>query len=266
LDVTRLSDDTFAAWYSESGHEVLVTFDGQQHVSKPTVLPDGGPVGWGGCEGSSRYVACIGQPGVDEKNLDEMAFTGVLVIDLESGQTFSFPVGHQTHFHFNPAQAIVYVTDHTTTGSERKGVVGFDINGNSVGPAQPSDMAPSPSGRFAETLPEDGAESWAIYDVKTQKTIFDFNCDKPAVCRLGDRSVTGEHDWNPMIPDQIVVLGDAGKAYGAGSTCDVYDVSKARLVKSVSCGGLPVYDWSRDGKELVTLAYMDGVFHRERVN
>ena len=268
LDVTRLSDDTFAAWYtSESRQELLVTFDAEKLTSEPLVLPAGGPSGWQGCTGDTHYLACIGNlPDMkaDDQDFDEMQFTAVIVIDLEQRTTTSFLVGHNTHFFFNSAKKTIYVTDHTTTESERAGVLTFDLTGKRGEPGRVSEMQTSPSGRFALTLQEDGAESWGIYDVKTGKTLLDFNCDRPG-CIMADGPMSGDPEWNPLDDDQILVMGQAGKAYGAGNTCDVYQVSSARRVKSVRCDGMPQYDWSRDGRDIVTVAYISGKFTRQRV-
>ena len=114
-------------------------------------------------------------------------------------------------------------------------------------------------------MQEDGAESWGIYDLKTGKTLLDFNCDRPG-CITADRATSGVSEWNPMDEDQVLVMGQAGKAYGAGNTCDVYQVSSARRIKSVPCDGMPEYDWSLDGREIVTVAYITGKFARQSVN
>lgn len=69
LEVIRLSDDDFAAtWYSKNSENspvAFVTLNAHGHILKPLMLPPSGPTGWGGCEGNTRYVACIG-------NLPEM--------------------------------------------------------------------------------------------------------------------------------------------------------------------------------------------------
>lgn len=51
LDITRLSDDTFAAWYSDNNRQEIVTLDAQKLIPQPLKFPNGGPSGWGGCEG-----------------------------------------------------------------------------------------------------------------------------------------------------------------------------------------------------------------------
>jgi hypothetical protein len=111
LEVIRLSDDEFAAtWYSENNENspvAFVTLNARGLISQPLMLPAGGPTGWGGCEGDTRHVACIGNlPGMktDDKEHDEMGFSAVLVIDLEQRKTSWFPVKHQTSFHFDPAR------------------------------------------------------------------------------------------------------------------------------------------------------------------
>jgi hypothetical protein len=44
LDITRLSDDTFAAWYSDNNQEEIVTLDAQKLISQPTTdSPEGWP-------------------------------------------------------------------------------------------------------------------------------------------------------------------------------------------------------------------------------
>jgi hypothetical protein len=89
-----------------------------------------------------------------------------------------------------------------------------------------------------------------------------FHCDKPE-CKLGDQ--IENHYWNPVFDGQVVALNSGG-AYGKGGTCDVYQTSPPRLVKRVTCDGLPAYDWSRDGRELITISYVGSKFHREPVN
>jgi hypothetical protein len=49
-------------------------------------------------------------------------------------------------------------------------------------------------------------------------------------------------------------------------TIDVYQASPPHLVKSFPCNALIVYDWTRDGKELITLEWDGGSYHRESVN
>ena len=263
LDVIRLSGDTFAAWYSQNNQEAIVTLNAQGLIAQPLMLPQGGPTGWGACEGDPRNIVCIGDPpgmGAEDKDYDEMGFSAVLVIDLGQRKTSWFPVKHQTYFHFDPARERIYVSD-LAGPSLSSPVEFFNLAGN-VGGASVSDMTLSRSGRFTESLQEDGSEFWAIRDSTSKKVLLAFNCDKPE-CKPGDRYE--DHYWNPVFDGQVVAL-NLGGAYGKGGTCDVYQCSPPRLVKRIPCDGLPVYDWSRDGRELITISYEGGKFHREPVN
>jgi hypothetical protein len=98
-------------------------------------------------------------------------------------------------------------------------------------------MPLSPSGRFVESLQEDGAESWEVYEAESMKVLLTFNCDRPE-CKEGDRH---EHQWNPKFTDQMIAIRSGG-AYGKGGACDVYKLSPPYLMKTIPCGGLPVYD------------------------
>lgn len=269
LDVTRLSDDDFAAtWYSkntENSPVAFVTLNARGHISQPLMLPPSGPIGWGGCEGNTRYVACIGnlpEMRADDKDYDEMGFTAVLVIDLEQHKTSWFPVKHQTYFHFDPARRQIYVSDDQPNLNLDSRVESFGLAGNERGEARVLDMTLSPSGHFADSLQEDGADSWEIYDAASKSVLLAFGCDKPG-CKSGDRQEG--HYWNPVFDGQFVALGTGG-AYGKGGMCDVYQAAPPRLVKSVPCGGLPVIDWSRDGRELITIKYEGGGYRRELIN
>ncbi len=264
LDVTRLSNDVFAAWFSENNQESIVILNAQGLISAPLMLPPGGPTGWQGCEGDLRNIVCIGnrpEMKVDDKEYDEMGFSAVLVVDLEKHRTSWFPVEHQTYFHFNSTRKLIYLGD-LDTPSMSSPVKAFDLTGNEHWRAQVWDMTLSPSGRFADSLQEDGSESWKVYDVASKQVLLAFNCDKPG-CKVGDRDEG--HYWNPVFDGQVVALRTGG-AYGAGGTCDVYQVAAAHLVKRISCGGLPVYDWSRDGREIITIKYEGGEYQRDAIN
>lgn len=200
LDVTRLSDDTFAAWYSDNDQEAIVTLDAKHLISEPLNLPNGGPTGWQTCEGDTVYVICIGnRPGmnVDDKEYDELAFSAVLVIDLVQRTTTWFPVHHRTNFRLDLAHKVVYVIDWTDPSS-RNSAVAFDLAGEDRGTAHFSEVMPlSPSGRFAESLEEDGLESWEVYEAASNKVLLAFNCDRPG-CKEGERY---EEHWNPIFTD-----------------------------------------------------------------
>jgi hypothetical protein len=114
LDVTRLSDDTFAAWYSDKSQEEIVTLNGQKLISPPMTLPNGGPTGWGACEGDLQYVVCVGdRPGmsVEDKDYDEMGFSAILVVSLTQRKTNWFPVKHGTRIRFDPQRKMIYAVD-----------------------------------------------------------------------------------------------------------------------------------------------------------
>jgi len=266
LDITRLSDNTFAAWYSKNSQEEIVTLDAQKLITPPLKLPKGGPRGWFFCEGDTQAIVCRGDPpsmSAEDKDYDEMGFSAVLVIDLAERKTTWFPVKHQTHFRFAPAHKMIYVIDWDSASSHGP-VTAFDLAGRELGHARLSDVMPSsPSGRFVESLQEDGSESWRVYEAAGMKLLSGFNCEQPE-CKEGDRDEDGHH-WNPRFTDQVVALRMGG-AFGKGGACDIYQLSPPRLMKTVPCGGLPVYDWSRDGRELVTLQYEGNIFRREPVN
>jgi hypothetical protein len=267
LDVVRLSDDDFAAsWYSRNSEDspvAFITLNVNGHISQRLMLPPSGPTGWGGCEGDTRYVVCIGnlpKMKADDKNYDEMGFSAVLVIDLKQQKTSWFPVKHETYFHFDPARERIYVSDDQPNLSSR--VQSFDLAGNAREEAHVLDMTRSPSGHFADSLQEDGADSWEVYDTASKRALLTFGCDKPG-CKVGDHQ--DGHLWNPVFDGQFVAL-ETGGAYGRGGTCDVYQASRSLLVKSVPCDGLPVIDWSRDGRELITIKYEGGEYRRELIN
>jgi hypothetical protein len=122
----------------------------------------------------------------------------------------------------------------------------FNLKGESLGPSDESHLqATSRSGRFIESLHRDGQESWQIYELATKQQLFAFNCGGPD-CKTGDHN---DDYWNPVIDGQFAVVRDSGKAYGKGSTCDVYQTTPPHLVKSFPCDGLMVYDWSRAGRK-----------------
>ncbi len=264
LDVARLSDDIFVAWYGQSNEESVVTLSTQKLISEPMPLPNGGPSGWWGCEGDTRYIACIGnRPGMsaDDKDYDEMGFSAVLVVDPQLRKSSWFQVGDQNYFRFYSQLRKIYVGN-LVSPSPSSPVKIFDMDGKIQGTTQFVNAALSRSGRFADSFQEDGSEFWAIYDVKYRKALLSFNCDK-ITCKVGDRDEG--HEWNPIYEGQIVALRGGG-AYGAGGTCDIYQAAPPRLIKTVPCEGLPVYDWTRDGRELVTIAYEGGKFSRQPVN
>jgi hypothetical protein len=264
LDVSRLSDDLFAAWYFDDTQEVIVTLNAQQLISQPLALPKGGPTGWGGCEGDTHYLVCIGdRPGmtVEDNDYDEMGFTAILVIDLARRKITWFPVGHRTHLRFDLGRKMIYVIDWTAP-SIHGSAVAFDLVGEERGAAQSWDIMPlSPSGRFAESLQADGSESWEVYDASNKRVLLAFNCERPE-CKVGDRD---DQHWNPIFTDQLIAF-HSEMAYGKDGACDLYQVSPPRLVKTISCSGLPVYDWSRDGRELVSLQDEGGELRREPLN
>lgn len=269
LEVARLSDDDFAAsWYSRNSEDspvAFVTLNARGRVSQRLILPPSGPTGWGGCEGDTQYVACIGNPPgtkADDKDYDEMGFSAVLVIDLKQQKTSWFPVGHRTYFHFDPAHERVYVSDDQANLNLNSKVQTFDLGGKARGTAFALNMTLSPSGHYAGSLSEDGADSWEIYDATSRRALLSFGCDKPG-CKVGDHQEG--HLWNPVIDGQFVAL-ETGGAYGNGGTCDVYQSARSLLVKSVPCDGLPVVDWSRDGREIITIKYEGGEYRRELIN
>jgi hypothetical protein len=260
--ITRLSDDSFAAWYSDHDDQTsVVTFDAHQLTSQPLGLPNFS--GWGVCEGNDEVLVCLGnRPGIRPEDIDEMGFTAVLVVDLAERKTSWFDVGHRTDYRFDGARKLIYVSDQNAR-APRRGVEIFNLKGESLGPSDESHLqATSRSGRFIESLHRDGQESWQIYELATKQQLFAFNCGGPD-CKTGDHN---DDYWNPVIDGQFAVVRDSGKAYGKGSTCDVYQTTPPHLVKSFPCDGLMVYDWSRDGKELITLEQQGGSFHRESVN
>jgi len=261
LEITRLSDDSFAAWYSDSDEQTsVVTFNAQQLTLQPLGLPKS-PSRWGRCEGNADVLVCLGnRPGMNPNDVDEMGFTAVLVVDLAERKTSWFDVGHRTDYRLDASRKLIYVGDQY---AHDRVVEIFNLKGETLGPSDQSHLqAPSPSGRFIESLPVDGAEAWQIYELATRQQLFAFNCGGPD-CKMGDHN---DSYWNPVIDGQFAVVRDAGKAYGKGSSCDVYQASPARLVKSFPCNTLIQYDWSRDGKELITLEWDGGRYHRESVN
>jgi hypothetical protein len=263
LDMTRLSDDIFAAWYTEPSQEVIVTLNAQQLISPPLTLPNGGLTGWVACEGDVQHVVCLGNRpgmGIEDNDYDEMGFSAVLVIDLLKRTTSWFPLKDKTYFRFDPKRQMIYF------GNSQHSVVAFDLAGKEHGSVYLSALRrPSPSEHFAESLQEDG-EEWEVYDAASNKVVFAFNCSTPE-CKNGDLDLESDgRNWNPKIDGQFVALWSSGRAYGAGDTCDIYQSASASLVKRFPCGGLPVFDWSRDGRELVTLSYIGGTLHREVVN
>jgi len=263
LEITRLSDDSFAASYADTDDQtVVVTFNAQQLTSQPLALPKS-PSRWAVCEGNDEVLVCLGnQPGMKSEDIDEMGFTAVLVVDLAERKTSWFGVGHRTAFHLDAARKMIYVSDRYVPVS-RRAVEIFNLKGESLGSSDESHLQEkSPSGRFIESLPEDGAESWQIYELATKAELFAFNCDGSA-CKRGDH---GESYWNPVIDGQFAVIRDSGKPYGKGSSCDIYQASPPHLVKSFLCSSLMKYDWSRDGKDLITMDWDGGTYHRESVN
>ena len=268
LEAIRLSDDEFAAeWYSENNESSpveFVTLNVSGLTSQPINLPPSGPAGWGGCEGNLHYVVCIGNVPtmkVDDKDYDEMGFTAVLVIDLEQRKTSWFPVQHQTYFRYNSLRKLIYVGDFVNPTMSSP-MTSFDLSGHEHGATEAWDVFLSPSGHFAESLQEDGSETWSVYEASSKKTLFAFNCDKPE-CKVGDREES--HYWNPVFDGQFVALGSGG-AGGRGGTCDIYQISPPSLLKEYPCDGLPVVDWSRDGRKLITIQGLGGKFHSEAVN
>jgi hypothetical protein len=258
--ITRLSDDSFAAWYSDKHDQTyVVTFNAQQLTSQPLALPKFS--GWGVCEGNYEMFVCLGnRPGMNPDDVDERGFTAVLVVDLEARKTSWFDVGHRTDYRLDTSRKLIYVSDQFAPG---RVVEIFNLKGESVGPSDESHLqATSPSGRFIESIHEDGGEAWQIYELATKQELFAFNCAGPD-CKKGDHN---DSYWNPVIDGQFAVVRDSGKSYGKGSSCDVYQASPPHLVKSFPCNALIVYDWSRDGKELITLEWDGGSYHRESVN
>lgn len=265
LDITRLSDDSFAAWYSDyAEREYFVTLDAQKLITPPMKLPKGGPRGWFFCEGDTQTVVCEGDPPgmtVADKDYDEMGFSAVLVIALREHKTTWFPVKHRTRIRFDPAHEMIYAIDWDSPSSHRPATA-FDLTGRDLGTASLSDVMPSsPSGRFVESLQEDGAESWDVYEAASMRNLLPFNCERPE-CKEGDRD---DQHWNPKFTDQMVALRTGG-AFGKGGECDIYQVLPPHLLKTVPCGGLPVYDWTRDGRALVTIQYEGNIFRRQPVN
>jgi hypothetical protein len=267
LDVVRLSDDDFVAyWYSKNTEDsavTLITLNARGQISQRLMLPPSGPTGWGGCEGNTRYVVCIGNPPdmkADDKDYDEMGFSAVLVINLQQEKTLWFPVKHQTFFHFDPARERIFASDDPPNLKLSSRVQSFDLVGNAREEAHVLDMTLSPSGHFADSLQEDGADTWEIYDAASKRVLLTFGCDKPG-CKVGDRQES--HLWNPLSDGQFVAVRSSAGKDGA---CDVYQAALSSLVKSVPCGGLAVFDWSRDGRELVVIEYKSGKYRREPVN
>lgn len=264
LDVARLTDDVFASWYSQDDKEYVATLNAQQLISQPLLLPAGTPTGWGGCQGDIRILVCIGnRPGmsINDKDFDGMAFSAVLVIDLEQRKPSWFPVKNQTYFYFDPVKKLIYLSALDNPSLESPIGI-FDLAGKLRANAQFWNIAHSPSGRFADSIQVDGSEFWAIYDAKSKAVLLTFNCSKPG-CKTGDREE--DHFRNPAFENEIIAL-QTGGAYGKGGTCDIYQVSPTKLMKRLPCSGLPVYDWSRDGREIITIEYEGGKFRRQLVN
>jgi hypothetical protein len=265
LEITRLSDDSFAAWYSDSDEQTFaVTFNAQQLTSPIIALPTFS--GWGGCEGNDALLVCLGnRPGMSPDDVDEMGFTAVLVVDLAARKTTWFDVGHRTHYRLDASRKLIYVSDHY---AHDRVVEIFNLKGETLGPSDESHLqATSPSGRFIQSLPEHGDEGWQIYELASKQQLFAFNggaaCNGGAICKTGDHN---DSYWNPVMDGQFAVVRDSGKPYGKGSSCDVYQASPPHLVKSFPCTSLIEYDWSRDGKALITLEYDGGSYHIENVN
>jgi hypothetical protein len=250
------------SWYSDKSQEEIVTLNGQKLISPPLTLPNGGPTGWGACEGDLQYIVCVGdRPGmsVEDKDYDEMGFTAILVVSLTQRKTNWFPVKHRTRIRFDPQRKMIYAVDRADESAHAPVAV-YDLAGKERGSGHLSDLMPlSPSGRFVESLQEDGADSWEVYEADSRKVLLTFNCDRPE-CKEGDRN---DHQWNPKFTDQLIAIRSSAGKDGA---CDVYMLSPPHLKKTLPCGGLPVYDWSRDGRELVTLQYEGNIFRREPVN
>ena len=259
LEITRLSDDSFAAWYSDTDKQTfVVTFNAQQLTSQPLALPKA-VSGWGRCAGNVELLVCLGdKPDMNPEEVDEMGFTAVLVVDLARRKPSWFAVGHRTDFRLDLPRKSIYVGD----GYPRRVEI-FNLKGEDLGPGDESHLqTTSPSGRFTESIPEDGAESWQIYEQATRQELFAFNCGGPG-CKTGDH---GDSYWNPVMDGQFAVVRDGGKPYGKDSSCDVYQASPPHLVKSFPCNSLIQYDWSRDGKELIMVEFDGGTYHRETVN
>ncbi len=90
-------------------------------------------------------------------------------------------------------------------------------------------------------------DTWAVNRARDMKPLLKFNCNQPG-CRVGDDS---ENSWNPVLDGEIAVLAEK---------CEIYDVGTRTLIKSFPCEGQPAYDWSRDGKKLVTLSYEGALY------
>jgi hypothetical protein len=264
LDLTRLSDNTFAVWFSDGHQEQIVTLNENKVISRPLVLPNGGPRGWRACEGDSHYVVCMGdRPGMKEqdRDYDEMGFTAVLVVELATRKINWFPVGDRTRIRFDRKHEMIYVVDWDSASSHGP-VEAFDLAGKDRGPAPWREILPSsPAGQYVESLAEDGSESWEVSEASTMAPLLRFNCEQ-AGCREGDNY---EALWNPKFTDQIVAIRIGG-AYGKGGACDIYQLSPPRPLKTVPCVGLPDYDWSRNGRELITLTGEGNILLREPVN
>jgi hypothetical protein len=260
--IKRLSDDNFAAWYLDKDDQTyVITFNAHQLTSRPLGLPKFS--GWGICEGNDEVLVCLGnRPGMNPDDVDERGFTAVLVVDLAARKTSWFDVGHRTDYRLDASRKLIYVSDQFVPVARRV-VETFSLKGESLGPVDESHLqARSPSGRFIESLPVDGGEAWQIYEVETQQQLFTFNCAGLG-CKTGDHN---DYYWNPAIDGQFAVWRNSDKPYAKGSSCDIYQASPPHLLKSFPCDGLMVYDWSRDGKELITMKWDGGTYHRESVN
>jgi hypothetical protein len=209
LGITRLSDDSFAALYSDiDGQSFVVTFNPQQLTSQPLGLPKS-PSGWGGCEGNDEVLVCQGdRPGMRPQDVLEMDFTAILVVELAERKTSWFDAGQPriVYLHrLDVRRKLIYVTGEALNSGET-----FTLKGVSLGPSDDSHLqATSPSGRFMESLPADGKESWQIYEGATNQELFAFNCGK-AACKSGDNN--GDY-WNPVFDGQFVVYRHSGKPY-----------------------------------------------------
>ena len=125
-------------------------------------------------------MACIGnlpKMRADDKDYDEMGFSAVLIIDLKQQKTSWFPVKHQTYFHFDPVRKHIYVSDDQHDLNLNSRAESFDLVGNTLGEAHVLDLTLSPSGHFADSLQEDGADSWEVYDAASKRALLTFGCD-----------------------------------------------------------------------------------------
>jgi hypothetical protein len=196
---------------------------------------------------------------LDDKDYDEMDFTAVLVIDLVHQKTTWFPVDHQTLFHFDPTRKLIFVSKDQPSIDISGRVESLDLAGSRRGEACVLDMTLSPSKHFAGSLQEDGVDWWEVFDAASKRALLAFGCDKPG-CKPGDREE--DHYWNPVFDGQFIAVRSSVK----GGKCDVFQAARSALVKSVPCDDLAVFDWSRDGRELITIESSKGRFRREVIN